>query len=139
MAEAHSRLKRILGERRMKVPELERRIRRRGIKVNIKSLYRLSDERATIERLDLKLAAAICEECGVSLAELIEFTRPQVGLKRLSREQQKRLQALMEGNNEGLLTAGERRQLEALVTEAEEITLANARFLSRQRKQLRKA
>jgi hypothetical protein len=123
----------------MNVPELERRIRRRGIKVNIKSLYRLNDEHARIERLDLKLAAAICEECGVSLAELITFTQPQESLRRLSSEKQKRLDALMERSNEGRLRAGERKQLEALVTDAEGITLANARFLASQRKQLRKA
>jgi hypothetical protein len=45
----------------------------------------------------------------------------------------------MARNDEGRLAAGERRRLEALVAEAEEITLANARYLARQRKRLRKA
>ncbi len=136
MTIAHSRLKTILGQRRMNVPELERRIRRRGIKVNIKSLYRLSDEHAQIERLDLKLAAAICEECGVSLGELITFAHPQETLRQLSTDKQKRLDFLMKRSNEGRLRPSERKQLHALVTEAEEITLAIARFLACHRKQL---
>ncbi len=43
---------------------------------------------------------------------------------------------LMAKNNEGRLSQEERTELQALVTEAEEITLANARILARQRGQL---
>ena len=41
MTQAYSRLKRLLGERNITVPELQKRIQQRGLHVNLKSLYRL--------------------------------------------------------------------------------------------------
>jgi hypothetical protein len=43
---------------------------------------------------------------------------------------QNRLDALMDKNNEGLLTSAERKELKALVRDAEEIALSNARELA---------
>jgi len=57
-------------------------------------------------------------------------------LRQLSTDKQKRLDFLMKRSNEGRLRPSERKQLHALVTEAEEITLAIARFLACHRKQL---
>jgi hypothetical protein len=71
--------------------------------------------------------------CEVPLSELITFETPKGTLHRLSAAKQKRLDTLMTKNNKGQLTDGEREELRALVREAEEITLANARILAGQR------
>jgi hypothetical protein len=57
-----------------------------------------------------------------------------VALSKLSEARQERLDDLMERNNNGGLTGDERRELIALVTEAEALTLANARALASHRR-----
>jgi hypothetical protein len=136
MVQAYSRLKRVLDARKMTVPELHRRIEQGGMSVNLKSLYRLSKEHYVVERLDLRVAGAICQICDVPLSELITFETPQKRLQRFSSAEQKRLDVLMGKNNEGRLTKTEAEELRALVHEAEELTLANARVLARQRQRL---
>ena len=136
MVQAYSRLKRVLDQRRMTVPELHKRIEQVGMNVNLKSLYRLSKEHQPLERLDLRVAGAICQVCEVPLSELITFEMPKRRLQRFSAAKQKRLDALMTKNNQGQLTNAESEELRALVREAEEMTLANARVLMRQRQQL---
>ena len=131
--QAFSRLKRVLGERRMTVMELHRRIRQRGLRVNLKSLYRLSNESQPLERLDLGVAGAICSVCAMPLSDLIAFETAPPKLRRLAAAKQKRLDTLMARNNEGQLTRAERQELRDLVREAEDITLANARVLAGQR------
>jgi len=136
MVQAYSRLKRVLDARKMTVPELHRRIERDGMSVNLKSLYRLSKEHQTLERLDLRVAGAICQVCDVPLSELITFETSKRRLQRFSPAKQKRLDVLMAKNNEGQLTKTESEELQALVHEAEEMTLANAQVLARQRQRL---
>lgn len=136
MVQAYSRLKRVLDARKMTVPELHRRIERDGMSVNLKSLYRLSKEHQTLERLDLRVAGAICQVCEVPLSELITFETSKKRLQHFSPVKQKRLNDLMAKNNEGQLTKTEFEELQALVREAEEMTLANARVLARQRQRL---
>lgn len=136
MTRAYSQLKRVLDTRRMTVPELHQRIARSGVRINLKSLYRLSKEHQPIERLDMRVAGAICRVCRVPLSELIAFEAPKRRLQRFSGAKQKRLDMLMDKNNEGQLTAAESDELHVLVREAEEITLANARLLARQRRSL---
>ena len=131
--QAYSRLKRLLGERHMTVLELHRRIRRHGLRTNLKSLYRLSNEAQPLERLDLGVAGAICSVCAVPLSDLITFEATPGKLRRLAAAKQRRLDALMGKNNEGRLSKAERQELQALVQEAEDITLANARVLAGQR------
>jgi hypothetical protein len=139
MVQAFSQLRRLLGQRRMTVPELHRRIQQRGVSVNLKSLYRLSRDDQPVERLDLRVAGVICQVCAVPLSELIAFETRKAQLRRLSAAKQKRLDFLMGKNNEGRLTNAERGELEALVAEAEDITLTNARVLASQRRQWKKA
>jgi len=133
MTLAYSRLKRVLSELKITVPELHRRILSRGIRVNLKSLYRLSNEHQPIERLDLRVAGAICEVCEVALSDLITFETVVENLRRLEAKKQKRLSTLMAKNNDGLLTKNEREELQALVREVEDLSLQNARVLHRQR------
>jgi hypothetical protein len=133
---AYSRLKRLLKQQQLSVPELYRRIRGNGLRVNIKSLYRLSDEDQAVERLDMRVAGAICQVCAVPLTGWIVFEEDEERLRTLAAEKQKRLDTLMAKNNAGPLTATERNELQGLVCEAEEITLANARLLAAQRNRL---
>jgi hypothetical protein len=133
---AYSRLKRLLKQRRMTVPELHRRMRTVGLYVNVKSLYRLSKDNQPVDRLDMHVAGAICRVCAVPLSDWIVFEEESVTLRTLHAESQIRLDDLMEKNNAGSLTDRERDELRALVREAEEITLANARLLAQQQQQL---
>jgi hypothetical protein len=136
MVQAFSRLKRVLAEQNLTVPELHRRMEQQGLRINLKSLYRLSNDRQPLQRLDLRVAGAICQVFALPLSELIVFTTPGNKLRRLAARKQKRLEALMARNNEGLLTDAEEKELRALVREAEEIMLDNARQLAEQREQL---
>jgi hypothetical protein len=132
MVEAFSRLKHVLKEQDLTVPELHRRLRQQGLRINLKSLYRLSNDQP-LQRLDLRVAGAICQIFDLPLSELIVFETPVRKLRRLAAGKQKRLDLLMAKNNEGQLTDAEGQELRALVREAEDITLDNARRLAEQR------
>jgi hypothetical protein len=133
---AYSRLKHLLKQQRISVPELHRRIRSGGFRVNLKSLYRLSDEDQPVHRLDMRVAGAICEVCDVPLSEWIVFEPEEGRLRMLDSDKQERLDLLMTKSSAGRLTEAERDELRTLVREAEEITLSNARLLAEQRHQL---
>src|SRR5262245_52961378 len=111
MATAYSRLKRMLDTHNLSVPELHRQIERRGVHVTVKSLYRLADEHKPLERLDLRVAGAICQVCNVPISELITFQTSRTKLRRFSAAKQRRLEALMTKNNDGALSASEAEEL----------------------------
>jgi hypothetical protein len=136
MVQAYSRLRRILGERGMSVPELQRQLVQHGLSVNLKSLYRLSRDDQPLERLNLRVAGMICQLCQVPLSSLISFEVALGRLRRLSTAKQQRLDALMAANNRGDLTSNERQELQDLAREAEEIALSNARTLAKQHRDL---
>jgi DNA-binding Xre family transcriptional regulator len=136
MIQAYSQLKQILSERKLTVAELYRRIQQRGMKVNLKSLYRLNREHQPVERLDLRVAGTICQLFEVSLSELVRFEMEDEGLLHFPANKQQRLDTLMAKNNDGRLTDAEHEELRALVHEAEAMTLANAHRLAGQRQQL---
>jgi hypothetical protein len=54
MVRAFSELKRVLVERRLSVPQLQRRLEEQGLSVNLKSLYRLAKDDQPLERLNLR-------------------------------------------------------------------------------------
>ena len=136
MATAYSRLKRMLETNKLSVPELHRQIERRGVHVNVKSLYRLADEHRPLERLDLRVAGAICQVCNVPISELITFQTNRPKLRRFSAAKHRRLEALMTKNNDGALSSPEAEELRTLVREAEEMTVENARSLAGHRRRL---
>jgi hypothetical protein len=136
MVQAFSRLKRVLDEQNMTVPELHRRMGERGLRINLKSLYRLNNDRQPLRRLDLGVAGAICQVFALPLSELIAFETTEKKLRRLPPAKQKRLDVLMAKSNDSKLTKVEKQELQALVREAEEIMLQNARQLARQRQEL---
>jgi hypothetical protein len=133
---AYSRLKRLLKQQRMSVPELHQRIRGQGLHINVKSLYRLSNDSQPVDRLDMRVAGAICQVCAIPLSEWIVFEEEANALHTLTAEKQARLNILMTKNNEALLTEQEREELQGLVREAEEITLMNARLLAQPQQRL---
>ena len=118
---AYSHLKQILKQQCLSIPELHRRIRGSGFRVNVKSLYRLSDDEQPVSRLDMRVAAAICQVCAVPLSDWIVFAEDAGMLRVLTSDKQGRLDALMAKNNEGNLSQAERSELHALVGEAEEV------------------
>jgi hypothetical protein len=130
MLQAYSRLKRILSKHKMTVPELRRRIRESGVSVTLKSLYRLNDAAQPLERLDLRLAGAICRACRTQLSDWIVFQKSPTKLRRLSVAKQHRLDGLLEMNRDSRLSGSEREELQALVRETEELSLQNARTLT---------
>jgi hypothetical protein len=136
MVQAFSQLKRVLVERMLSVPQLQRRLEEQGLSVNLKSLYRLAKDDQPLERLNLRVAGMICQICDVPLSKLIAFELVETRLRRLSTAKQNRLDALMDKNNEGLLTSAERKELKALVRDAEDVALSNARKLADQRRSL---
>ena len=103
MLQAYSRLKRILSKHKMTVPELHRRIRESGMSVTLKSLYRLNDGAQPLERLDLRLAGAICRACRTQLSDWIVFQKSSAKPRRLSAAKQRRLDDLLERNRNGRL------------------------------------
>src|SRR3954470_20576659 len=136
MLHAYSRLKSLLREQQLNVPELHRRMGGQGLHVNLKSLYHLGDDSRPLQRLDLRVAGAICEVLGLPLSDLISFEAPRTKLRRLGARKQRRLDVLMSRNNEGSWTGAEKLELRELVREAEELTLDNARRLAEQRQRL---
>jgi Cro/C1-type HTH DNA-binding domain len=136
MVHAFSQLKRVLRERKLSVPQLQRRLEEHGLIVNLKSLYRLTKDDQPLERLNLRVAGMICQVCDVPLSKLIAFESAEIRLHRLSAAKQKRLDALMDRSNQGRLTSAECTELKTLVRDAEEISLSNARKLASQRRSL---
>ena len=130
---AYSRLNRLLKAQRLSVQELHRRILSLGIIVNIKSLYRLSDEDRPVDRLDMRVAGAICQACTVALSDWIAFEDEQGSMRSMISYKQNKLEQMMNKNNNGLLTDVEFTEFQILVREAEEISLYNARLLAQKK------
>jgi hypothetical protein len=103
MMQAYSQLMRLLGERNITVPALQKRVQQRGMPVNRKSLYRLNREHQPLAHLDLRVAGAVCQVCDVPLSELITFETPKRTLYRLSAAKQTQLAILVAKNNAGRL------------------------------------
>jgi hypothetical protein len=111
MMQAYSRLMRLLGERNITVPELQKRVQQWGMQVNRKSLYRLNREHQPLAHLDLRVAGAICQVCEVPLSELTTFETPKTTLYRLSAAKQTQLDILVAKNNARRLIDGEGEEL----------------------------
>ena len=132
--EAYSMLGTILARQNLSVSALQRRLAEAGVAVNIKSLYRLADDALQLRKVDMQIAGAVCRECNVGLGDLITLQKPQARLGRLDTRTQARLDELMEKNNEGKLTAAERREFDGLAERAHQISMENARTLLAERR-----
>ena len=132
MMQAYSQLKSILEQLDVTLTELRQLLQRCRVRVGQRSLSRLTDESRPLERLDMRLASAICEACEVSLSKLIVFRSQDNSFHHISLVKQKRLDYLMDGNNDGCLSEAELAELRQMVRECEEMTLRNAQFLAEQ-------
>ena len=81
----------------------------------------------------MRLAAVVCEACAIRLSDLIAFRSPDGSFRHISLVKQKRLDYLMDGSNDGTLTRAERKELERMVRECEEMSLHNTRNLANRR------
>lgn len=128
LPEAYSQLGMILARANVSVLGLQRRLEAAGVAVNVKSLYRLA-ENEPLQKIDLRIAAAVCRTFDIALGDLISFGKPKAQLNRLDAKSEARLDVLMSRNNEGLLTVAERKEFVALAEQAHRISIENARTL----------
>ena len=136
--DAYSQLGVILARENVSVLALQRKLAAAGVPVNVKSLYRLAED-APLQKIDLRIAAAICRTLDIALDDLISLDKPKAQLRRLDVKRQARLDALMDKNNEGRLTTLERKEFVALADMAHRISLENARTLLTERRRAGKA
>lgn len=139
--QCYSRLNLLLTAQDMTIPELRRKLEERGVHTNVKSLYRLNDPLASVEKIDAKIAGQICDLLGIDLSALFGF-REKLDLTRINHfpvDKQRRLDELLSKNREGHLNEEEKRELSDLIEEAEALMMANARALAMQRRSLGKA
>jgi DNA-binding Xre family transcriptional regulator len=130
---AYSRLRSVLALKNMTVFQLHRMLEEMGFPVNIKSVYRLATDEP-LQKVDLRIAGAICQACNIQLGELITFDKPRAQLRQLDTKSQRRLEELMTKNNEGKLTASERKEFAQLADKAHRISMENARVLLAERR-----
>lgn len=135
LPDAYSRLGLILARENLSVLSLQRKLEAVGVSVNVKSLYRLA-EVAPLQKIDLRIVAGICKVFGIALDDLITFEKPKAQLQRLDGKAQARLDALMSKNNEGPISAAERKEFLALADQAHRISMENARTLIAERRRV---
>src|SRR6266481_8030612 len=117
----------LLAEHNMSVLALHKRLKEKGVSVNLKSLYRLAVSQP-LQKFDARIVKPICV-LGVDLSELISLEKPELSLLKLDPVTQARITNLLDKNNQGTITKRERAELERLVDKAERISLHNARAL----------
>jgi hypothetical protein len=137
LPDAYSRLGLILAQENVSVLGLQRKLEAAGSSVNVKSLYRLAED-APLQKIDLRIAAAVCNAFGIALGDLISFEKPKARLSRLAPKMQARLDALMSKNNEGQLTVAERKEFALLAEQAHRMSIENARTLLAERRRAEK-
>ncbi len=137
MREAYSHLKGLLERQGLTTADLVRRVSEQGDRVNAKSLYRLADPEEPLEKVDMRVIAAVCQALDVGIGDLLTFDEPEI-IERYAPEKQTRMDALM-GRVHGAgpaLSGAERSELQALVEEAEAVARGNARRLANRRRRL---
>jgi hypothetical protein len=128
----YSQLRELLMARKMTVSALHRAMREKcGVKVNVKSLYRLASNKP-LQKIDGRIIGAICRTINSPIEALLSLEKPAQHLHRLTPAEQNRLDALMEQNTEGELTRRESTEFEGLVDKAHRLSVENARILAQQ-------
>ena len=131
---AYSTLPELLTRMRLTVADVHKRLIKRGFRFDKKTLYRLASP-APLHRIDAPVMGAICAEFKVSLDDLLVWEPVKPKLHRIDAGMQERLDVLLEKNNEGTITAAEKKELEELGETVERLSLENARMLARHCKQ----
>lgn len=130
----YSGLRFLIEEQGLTVADVARRLTAQGEAVDARTLRRLADPDRALKLVDTRVLEAICRVLGVDIGDFLVFA-PTLGtaLRRLPEERQHRLNALMDAHAEGELSPGERRELEALVADADDLDFANTRRLAEHR------
>ena len=140
MLEAYSRLKSVLDLKGLTAADLVRRIAERGDRVNAKSVYRLADPAETLEKVDMRVIAAVCQALDIGIADILTFEEPTI-IEQFNPDKQARMDELMTQHRTSTspaLSTEELAELRKLVDEAELVARGNARRLaSRKRKLMR--
>jgi hypothetical protein len=134
----YSRLGELLDERRLSVGQLFDRLRAGGVSVSLNRLNRLSTRRAPLRPEDLALAEAISRVLRLPTSKIVVKTisKTEVAdlVERFPGPKQRRMNKLMDRNNEGLLSADETKELAGLVREVAALALRNARRIDAARR-----
>ena len=137
MQEAYSRLKGLLDQQGLTTADLVRRVSDQGDRVNAKSLYRLADPEEPLEKVDMRVIAAVCQALSIGIGDLLTFDEPEI-MEQFAPEKQARMDHLMAhlGGSTQPLSTAERTELQTLVEEAEAVARGNARRLANRRRRL---
>src|SRR6188768_2939868 len=103
---AYSHLPEILSKSRLKITDLKRRLEDAGVRVNPKTLYRLTST-APLQKIDTRVIGAICLACDVGIEEVIIFDQPRAEIQKLSDPEQERLEDLLTKHSENKLSKSE--------------------------------
>ena len=129
-----SGLPEILRQRGLTMAGLRRALEQEGVAADLDTLTHLAVDRPATGKLDLDLVTRVCRALGIGLDQLIhvEELRDEDALRRLAayrfpEEKQRRLDHLLDCGNAGQLSPAERRELDDLVDEYDELSLAAAR------------
>src|SRR5436190_22710498 len=114
---AYSHLPEILSKSRLKITDLQRRLEEAGVRVNPKTLYRLTST-APLQKVDTRVIGAICHACDVGIEEVIIFDQPRDEIQKLPAPEQKRLDELMSKHRENNLTKTEAKEFDELCDRA---------------------
>jgi hypothetical protein len=127
---AYSRLSQLLRERNWTVADLLRHLQEQGVRVDRKTLYRLTSS-SPVGKADIALVHRICDVLDIGLDDFFRFAPPLPNGEpdefwELPVAKVQRLNELGQRNNQGELTAAERRELADLVAEYETLAYHNA-------------
>lgn len=128
---AYSTLPDLLLQWKLSVTEVHRRLRARGFRFDIKTLYRLASHEP-IQTINAPVVGAVCEEFKIGLDDLLVWQKPKQKLHRIDHKMQARLDELMTKNTEGTLSGKEKKEFAALGETVERLSLENARILAMQ-------
>ncbi len=124
--ELYSGLRFLIEERGITIADLARRVASQGEAVDVRTLRRLANPDRPLKLVDTRVLDAVCRALGVDIGELLVFV-PTLGanLRHLPEARQRRLSALLDAHADGELAPDERRELETLVAEADDLDFAN--------------
>ena len=127
---AYSTFPDLLAELKLTVTDVHERFLARGWKFDKKTLYRLASHEP-LQTINAPVVGAVCDEFKIGLGDLLVWERPSPKLHKIDARTQTRLDVLMGKNNEGAITAAERKELANLGETMERLSLENARLLAR--------
>lgn len=126
---AYSKLSELLAAHHSSVSDLYQRLKAKGLSFDRKTLYRLASPKP-LASISTAVLRAVCEELRVGIGDVLVWDPPTPKLHRIDDATQERLSVLMQKNNEDELTEAEREEFEKLGTEAERLSLENAKILA---------